>query len=176
MTAQQQHTSIELCVRSLAPTAAVATQIERIQRLEALVEAGAIGEYSVHVVGRGVVHENNCESCPAGKLLLDRLSEVETWAAENDARIPGFNTTTVQGSCVHEVTYTVTTVPQNFLLEYENDRLRCCSPSIIDGQSFSVDKHLSEISNSERTSEAVRTGSNSIETGEVPTLSGSRFL
>lgn len=134
--------AVELCVRSLAPNAAVESQLERNKRLEALVDEGRVGECHVRVVGRGIVHDRPYELSSTARQLRKRLGEIRAWAREHDATIPGIRTTTTEESCIQDSCYTVTTVPQNFLLEYEGGTLKRCSPSVRDGELFSVDDHL----------------------------------
>lgn len=146
-------TSVELYVRSLAPTAAVQSQLERSQRLESLVDEGEFETCSVHVVGRGIVHDGPYELASTYRLLQRRIREIRAWAEDHDATVPGLRTRTVRESCLQETGYTVTTVPRNFLLEFEGGSLRQCSPSIQDGERFSVDDHLDELVATVETSE-----------------------
>lgn len=134
--------TVELYVRSLAPNGALRSQVERIQRLEELVEAGRIEDFDVRVVGRGVVHEACCTLTPTGQLLGDRLADVRAWVTENDATMPGVETTSVSESPLTDAAYTVTTIPENMLVEYQNDRILVISPATLGDTHFSVDDHL----------------------------------
>jgi hypothetical protein len=155
--------SVELYVRSLAPHAAVQSQLGRSERFESLVDSGAFESCTMHVVGRGIVHEGPYELASTAQLLRRRIGQMRAWAADHDATVPGLETTTVTESCLHETGYTVTRVPQNFLLEFEGDSLRRCSPAVYDGERFSVDDHLDALRASARASDAETVESDSDE-------------
>lgn len=158
MTRQQIPTRAELYVRSLAPNGNVESQVETIERLERLEERDVLSSCSVHVVGRGIVHETCCALTPTGRLLLDRLSVIEQWAERNSADLPGIETRTVSGSIQPTEPYTVTTLPSALLLEYDGDQLTRVSPATVDGVHHCVRDHL----------DALEAGGDRPETVSVP--------
>jgi len=144
MTENRQN-SLELYVRSLAPRTAIRPHIERIQTLETLAADDLVSEYTIHVIGDGIIHEEDYEGIPVAQHLTQRLAEIEAWAEENDASIPGIRTTTVSETRFNDMEYTVTMIPHKMVLEYTGGQLRFCSPAITDGELFSVDEHLADI-------------------------------
>ncbi|QSG05378.1 HTH domain-containing protein [Halapricum desulfuricans] len=142
---QNRQNSLELYVRSLAPRTAIRPHLDRIQTLEALAADGLVSEYTIHVVGDGIIHEGDYEEVPIAQHLTERLAEIEAWTEEHDASVPGIRTTTVSETRFNDMEYTVTMVPHKMVLEYTGGQLRFCSPAVTDGQLFSVDEHLADI-------------------------------
>lgn len=152
MTERQRQHSLEYYVQSLAPQTAIRPHLDRIDQLETLAEDGLVSEYTIHVVGSGFVHEGNYDSVPIAQRLKQRLAEIDRWAEDNDASLPGISTTTMSETCFHDMAYTVTRVPRNMLLEYVGGDLRFCSPAVVEGEHVSVDDHLADIRSSEERS------------------------
>lgn len=144
-TTQKRHNSLELYVRSLAPRTAIRPHLDRINTLEELSADGLVTEYTIYVVGDGIIHEGEHDEIPIAQHLTQRLAEIEAWAEENDASVPGIRTTTVTETRFNDMEYTVTMVPHKMILEYASGQLRFCSPAITDGERFSVDEHLADI-------------------------------
>lgn len=145
MSDQSHPPTVALYLRSLAPNGSPTTQVQLIQRLERMVSEGTIEDFTVDVVGRGILHEHCCMTTEVGKRLLDRLAAVDKWAKANDASLPGISTTTVEPSPLREQSYTMTTIPQCLLVEFGDHQIEYVSPTSIDGDHQSVSDHLDEI-------------------------------
>ena len=146
MTSQPTPSSAELFLRSLAPTGTALEQTQTIQRVEDLAAENQLESSRVTVTGRGVVHEDCYLSTAVGKTLVERLDAIERWTKHNEATVPGITTKTVDPSPVHQQPYTVTTVPNVLLLEYEGASLQFVSPATVEGEHVSVSDHLDAIS------------------------------
>lgn len=167
MTRHRPPPTVELYVRSLAPNGTPSTEIETIDRLRSLADRGRIGDYSIRVVGRGLVHADCCLSTETGKLLQDRLAAIDRWTVANDAAVPGITTVTVERSPVHEHEYTMTKLPHCLLLEYDDQDLAFVSPATLDDGHWAVSDHLDAIERAP-TDPTIRGDVRSVSTAERP--------
>lgn len=148
MTDHPPQPTVALYLRSLVPNGEPTTQITTIRHLESIAEAGDVEDCSIHVTGRGFVHEDCCLSTPTGRTLVDRVTAIENWADANDAHLPGISTTTIEASPMREQQFTVTSIPHRLLLEYERGSLRFVSPVTIDDTHITVSDHLDALDRS----------------------------
>lgn len=119
---------LELYVRSLAPTDAREPQERVVERLETLDERGAIAGFDVALCGDCVCPSSVTADTDAGKRLLDRYDAFETWAAERDRDLVGFEHKDTQ-SLLTDTTVTGIVFPRMTLAEYRGGQLTHVAPS-----------------------------------------------
>lgn len=129
-----------LFVRSLSPAGARTRPPETIERLERLVEAGALDDFDVSVWGREV----ECSSDVAGRvkeeLVLERVAAFRSWAAERGVDLDAFERREV--STVTGETHAVLSLPVLALAEYVEGDLACVAPCTTGDGVLSVEDRL----------------------------------
>lgn len=126
--------TLELFVRSLAPTARSGELETVLDRLDALVERGVVDDYSVTVWGEEVRADGDAvERTAIGRHVLDSLASFRAWAADNDASVSRFyETRPVERGLLGEE-YTVTTLPVVAMAEYGDGDLQYVTPHEMEG-------------------------------------------
>jgi hypothetical protein len=135
--------TLELLVRSLAPQSQFADQEAILARLETLSEMGAIDDYTVHVVGDGVVPGSRVAHTETGQLLLHRLLVLDRWTDRNDLSLAA--TAAVDSRAATSGNLPAITVTPATLLEYRGTRLRFASPIGQGDRTCSIRQHLDAI-------------------------------
>lgn len=134
--------SIELFVRSLAPTATHSQVRSVFDRLDELDECDVIEDYTVTVWGEEVLAHESVAETEIGRHVLDSIADFERWAADNGATVGRFyDTRTVERGLTDEE-YTVTSLPVMAMAEYDGEDLQCVTPHEVDGIVRSVEDRL----------------------------------
>lgn len=143
--------TVELFVRSLSPAGARDRPSTLVDRLEALAEAERIDDYSVFVWGREVPLSTEA-GYEHAELVLDRLGEFRSWAAERDATLDGIELR--EASTLTEKRYTALSLPMSALAEYADGRLVCVAPCTTDHGSLTVEERLDRLDTPAENAEA----------------------
>jgi hypothetical protein len=118
--------AVDLFVRSLSPVGARGRPARAIERLRGLVEAGTIDEYSVTVWGKEVELSSETAVEEGEDLVLDRVAEFRSWAAERGVALDALERREV--STVTGETHTVLALPVMVLVESIGDEIGCVTP------------------------------------------------
>lgn len=168
MTGQSALPTIALYVRSLAPDGSIAQPLDLIHRLESLVATERIQGFSVHVVGRGIMHEQACLNTEVGQRLVEQLINLDRWAERNDASVPGIRTRKVEPSPLRDMEYTVTSIPEALVLEYNDTQLQWVSPVSVRGTHYSVWDHLDVLAQQDTNMASIRSERTPVSVSSVP--------
>ena len=132
--------AVDLFVRSLSPVGARDRPARAIERLRGLVEAGTIDEYSVTVWAKEVELSSEAAVEEGEDLVLDRVAEFRSWAAERGVALDAFERREV--STVTGETHTVLALPVTVLVESVGDEIVCVTPCTTDNGTLTVDDRL----------------------------------
>lgn len=119
---------VELYVRSLAPTQARETQNEVVTRLRRLGEEGRIADHEVALCGECVCPNAATATTEVGQRLLSRYDEFQSWAADRDRDLVGFEERDTN-SMLTDTTVTGIVFPRLTLAEYQDGNLAFVAPS-----------------------------------------------
>lgn len=118
----------ELFVRSLAPRAGGEQHVAVLERLDSLVDEGAIDDYSVQVTGSAVPASPGRAVTEYGRYLLNRIAVFEEWARLHDQNLGAiFERVGVDDSILNRERE-VRQLPMLAMAEYENQHLRFVTP------------------------------------------------
>lgn len=136
-------TRVDLFVRSLSPRGARGRPSAVVDRLEELLAAGHIDEYSVYVWGAEVGLSTPAAGAGEGRAILDRVAAFRSWADRRGVALEGFDrreTTAMTGE-----TRTVLVLPVLALAEYADGELVGVAPRSGDG-AVTVEDRLAALS------------------------------
>lgn len=130
----------DLFVRSIAPVGARARPAATVERLEALVEAGILDDYTVSVWGKEVECSSDVTRRTKDDLVLGRVPEFRSWVAERGADLDAFDRREV--STATGETHTLLTLPVVTLAEYVGGDLVRVAPCTVDGDALTVEDRV----------------------------------
>lgn len=132
--------TVELWVRSFAPTENTARRERVLDRLETLVEAGDLDDVTVRVWGDEIVVEGDQPA--VAREILSRVERFEAWADAEDAELgSAFERRRVDCSFT-ERTCVSQRLPAMALAEYVDDDLQCVTPHRREGSRLSVPERV----------------------------------
>lgn len=120
-------TTVELFVRSLSPSGCGGRPGAVVDRLDELVEAGTVDDYSVCVWGNEVGLSTPVAGTDRGEAIVERVARLSRWAEERNATLPGFETREATWEVTGE-TYTALVLPVLAVAVYRGDDLRAVAP------------------------------------------------
>lgn len=133
----------DLFVRSLSPVGARGRPPEAIERLRSLVEAGTIDDYGVTAWGKEVDLSSDAALEERERLVLDRVAELRSWAAERDVALDAFDRREV--STLTGERHTVLTLPVMVLVESVGGEPVCVAPCTTDDGVLTVEDRLESL-------------------------------
>ncbi|WP_338727208.1 HTH domain-containing protein [Haladaptatus sp. DJG-WS-42] len=138
----QSATRLELYVRSLAPSVARKQQDRVIAQLKSLKDAAAIDEYTIEVWGKEVCATTEAARTDAGKQVLEKITEFETWAERNGRSLSSVFEVHEIDSAITGDQYTSIVLPLMVLAEYHDDDLIGVAPCAYEGVPVTIDEYL----------------------------------
>jgi hypothetical protein len=140
----QRNCTVELFVRSLAPTGAHPQQEHVIDRIEKLQQEGRIASSSLTVWGNGIAPESMLARTETGHAILETVEEFTNWAARNNLSFPSAFGEREITSLVDE-RETVIPFPAMCLATREDGELRCVAPCAGEALLHSIHDCLDEL-------------------------------
>lgn len=132
--------TVELWVRSFAPTEHTARRKRVMDRLETLVEAGDLDDVTVRVWGDEIAVEGDQPA--AAREILTRVERFEEWADAADAELGrAFERRRVECSFT-ERTCVSQRLPAMALAEFADGDLQCVTPHRREGAQVSVPERV----------------------------------
>jgi len=130
---------VDAFVRSLVPpSGAHETQAEIIERLSALGAFGVVEDSTVSIWGRRLCECETCAGTRAGRAVLDRLWEFETWEREQDADVElPFDRREVHSEFTGSV-HEVVVPPRVLLAVYGDSTLLGVFPCEVEGEVYTA--------------------------------------
>lgn len=162
-------TTLELYVGSLGDSPTFESQERIIDRLDSMVTAGTIDDYTVTAWGDRVTPRTNTAHTSVGNALIHKLLVFRQWCHRNDADVSGLYD--VERTTIAREPHTTFALAPLVVAEYEGARLRFVSPYVDDEQSVSVTTHLDAITGAAERRLVARTDA---VTTEDPARSGAR--
>lgn len=143
--------AIEVFLRSFAPPIGAKqrqdTVVEELRRLE---DSGEIDAVNVTIWGDAVCPDGCCAETPAGREILDRMSELQQWSAdESDGVETTFEETRVSSSVTDE-TFRKIVPPRITLGVYSRGEVVLVLPCKVGPESLCVDDFLTAFERSEQ--------------------------
>lgn len=139
---------IELCVRSLSPTAARERQQAIVGRLEALAERDVVDEVDVSVWGDRIRLDGDERTTSSA--VHERMERLRSWAAASGRSLePVFQRRTGQSSLMGGH-YDVLVLPMMGLVEYRDGRVSHVAPSRDGDDLVSVSDRVARLSEAAR--------------------------
>lgn len=139
MPPKKEQPHVELYVRSLCPSGAEHQPEQITERLNELVEAGRIADFSIHVWGKQVP----CDGETAvGEAIRDRIESFKAWSDRAGTTItPSFESRETH-SLLTDETHDTIVLPTLCLAEYQGDDLQYVAPCVEDGSVCTVHDRL----------------------------------
>ncbi len=141
----QSETRLELYVRSLAPGVAREQQDRVIAQLKNLKDAAAIDDYTIEVWGKEVCATTEAARTDTGKQVLEKIAELEQWAAQNDRSLSSVFEVQEIDSTITGDQYTSIVLPLMVLAEYHDDDLVGVAPCAYEGAPVTIDEILATL-------------------------------
>lgn len=149
---------VELWVRSFSPAGIERAHRDAIDRLDELVEAGVLDDYSVRLWSTEVGLSTTAARTDRAQVVLDRVAAFRKWADRRDRTLEPFFGTREATSSVTGETYTAQVLPIRALAEYRGGDLAFVAPSAAGDAMTSVGGRLSALADGTGGREADGTG------------------
>ena len=129
MTESNTHITVELWVRSFAPTVTGTAHERAIDHLEALEERASVDSVSVRVWGRTFERSERARRVPHLERIATALENFEEWADRADRSLEPFFRTQHIESTITDDEADVCRLPTLALAEYRDEEVRHLAPS-----------------------------------------------
>jgi len=137
--------TVDVFVRSLAPTNGLERQRAVIDRLDRLESDGAIDGYDVHVWGEAVAVDAPLSATETGRGVRTRVAAFQQWALAENVSVQPFFERTERSSAMTGDEQTVITLPSITVAEREKAELVGMAPHRSEGEVVSVLDYLDEL-------------------------------
>ena len=142
---EAQDVTLEVFVRSLAPTSGQERQRAVLAHLDRLDSEGLIDGYDVHVWGDAVAADSAASDTAAGRGVRTRVAAFQQWALSENVSVQPFFETSTQSSAMTGEERTVISLPELTVAEYEGGELNGMAPHRADGDVVSVRDYVEEM-------------------------------
>lgn len=134
--------TVELFVRTLAPSSARESQDDVVERLVELERREAVDDVDLTVWGDAVCMDGACARLGTGSHVTDRLRAFRRWCEECGASLDPFFTWSAVDSSITGECYERVVPPHRCLAVYRNDAVVDVYPSRIGDQTRSLEDGL----------------------------------
>lgn len=135
---------VELFVRSLAAGDSQARVGATIERLDELLDAGAIDGYDVHLWGTGVSLDPRIVGTETGSFIRERVASFQEWAHESGRELPGFEVETRSSAMTGRVHRNVA-VPTMAICERHDGVVEWVAPCADEAGTTTVEDRLAAL-------------------------------
>lgn len=132
---------LELFVRSLGAGGQPSRSAILLERLDELVAADVVADYSVHVAGQSIRPEVARATDP-GRFLCERVASFHEWAVRAGVSLEPFVETRQIHSEITGEEYEIIVFPTAILAELEGERVRAVAPCADGEEVFGVEDLL----------------------------------
>lgn len=130
---------VDLFVRSMSPPVGASTgQETAIERLQALVDASVIDDFTVSVWGERICLCDTCTSTDAVAYMLEKIRDLERWGEEYDASVREFFEERSQSSSIVDEERETLTPPRITAALYLDGSIAGAFPCRMGGRTCSV--------------------------------------
>jgi hypothetical protein len=132
----------DLFVRSLgAPVDSQHCHSSVVQRLDELEANGPVTTVTIRLWGDRLYPDGRCADTPAGRFILDKIEEMESWAAQTERVQLRFERTQAT-SALSDESRTMIRLPYHCLSVYLDDSLSAVLPCSVDGRECSLFEYV----------------------------------
>lgn len=137
--------TLELFVRSLAPTTGLERQRALIDHLDRLESEGQIDGYNVNVWGEAVSLDAAFAETPTGRGVRSQIASFQQWALAENVSVQPFFEQKEKSSSITGDEQTVITLPEITVAEYEENELVGMAPHQSAGETVTVRDYLDDV-------------------------------
>ena len=141
----EQDATLDIFVRSLAPTTGLERQRALISQLDRMESEGLIEGYDVHVWGDAVSFDSALAETETGRGVRSQVAGFQQWALAENVSVQPFFDRKEQSSSITGDEQTVITLPEITVAEYEGAELVGMAPHQSAGDTVSVQNYLDDV-------------------------------
>ncbi len=141
----EQDATLDIFVRSLAPTTGLERQRALVDQLDRMESDGLIDDYNIHVWGDAVSIDSALSETATGRGVRSQVAGFQQWALAENVSVQPFFERKSQSSSITGDEQTLITLPEITVAEYEGTELVGMAPHQSAGDTVTVQDYLDDV-------------------------------